>query len=142
MSSDKLQGIFKKIEDSNPPEGLEALILKKIELEKEKQVRRKLFLSYFGLAGSLAAIMYAIVVFGSELLKSEFWSMVSLIFSDAFIVAGNWQGYTYSLLETFPVMHLIAILIPVFGLLWFFGFYLSLKNKSRYINGHNYFKFV
>ncbi|MDO8529661.1 MAG: hypothetical protein Q7S18_03255 [bacterium] len=132
MNSDKLQRIFKEIEDLNPPEGLETLILKKIELEKEKQVRGKLFLSYFGLAGSLAAAMYAIVIFGDGFLKSEFWSMASLIFSDVFIVAGNWQEYAYSLLETFPVTHLIAILIPVFGLLLSFNLYLSLIKKAKH----------
>lgn len=142
MGSDKLRKIFKEIEDLNPPQELEGLILKKIEFEKEKQVRRKLFLSYFGLAGSLVMAACAVSIFGNEFLNSEFWSMTSLLFSDAFVVAGNWQEYAYSLLETLPVMQMIVILIPIVGLLWFFGFYLSIKNKSRYINGYSYFKFV
>lgn len=134
MGSDKLRKIFKEIEDSNPPQELESLILKKIELEKKKQVRGKLFLAYFGLAGSLASAVCAVSIFGNEFLKSEFWSMISLIFSDAFIVAGNWREYAYSLLETLPVMQMIAILVPTFTFLLSLNFYLSSRK-----NKHNLF---
>jgi hypothetical protein len=65
------------------------------------------------------------------------------MFSDLVIVAENWKAYAYSLAETFPVANAIAILIPIFGLLAFFSFLLSLKNKnSRNVSIPNRLKFI
>ena len=139
----KLSQFFKNIQKIEPAEWLEVLIMQKIGLEREKALKRKLIFSYAGLIGSSLAMFGTIFSFGGAFLHSEFWSMTSLLFSDLMIVAGNWKTYAYSLMETFPVVNVIMILIPAFALFLSISFFLSLRQKSQYIhNIHNKFKFV
>lgn len=139
----KLSQIFKNMQEIEPSRGLNGLIMQKIALERGKQIKRKIFLSYAGITGSALATFFVAVSLRDSFFQSEFWSMLSLMFSDLVIVAGNWKTYAYSLVETFPVANAIAILIPIFGLLAFFSFLLSLKNKnSRNISILNKLKFI
>lgn len=140
--SKKLSQIFKEIGGVEPGEGLKVLILKRIELEKDRKMKRKLFLSYAGFLSSVFGTSYALLVFGRSFLQSEFWSMVSLVFSDLLVVVGNWKTFAYSLLETFPVMNMIAILIPLLALFMSVNFYLSSRSRTRNIHPHGVFKFV
>jgi len=135
-----LNQIFKNIPDREPPKNLEDSVFKLIEREKEKKMKINLFLSYLGLASSFSLAFWAIIALGNSFLQSEFWSMLSLIFSDAVLVAQNWEEYAYSLMETFPVVNVIAVLTPVFICLLFFNLLLSFKDKYRY--SHNHFEFV
>jgi hypothetical protein len=130
--SSKISQIFREISEINPPAGLGNLILQKIDLERSKSLQRKIYLSYFGLGGSLAAMLYAILVFGKSFLNSEFWSMLSLAFSDIMVVAAHWNEFADSLMETFPVVNLIAILIPLFTLFLSLNFYLSLARRNNH----------
>ena len=140
---DKLNQIFKEIQEVEPSRGLNDLIMQKIALERKKQIKRKLFLSYAGITGSAFATFFVAVSLWNSFFQSEFWSMFSLMFSDLIIVAENWKTYAYSLAETFPVANVIAILIPIFGILAFSSFLLSVKNKnSRNVPIYNKFKFI
>ena len=127
-----LSQIFKSVKEIQPSEGLESLILSKISEARNKQIKRKLWLASFGLAGSFAFAMYAFLVFGSAILKSEFWSIINLVFSDMLIVAQNWKEFTFSLLETLPVFGIIVIIVPIFIFLWSLKTYQELsKNNLR-----------
>jgi hypothetical protein len=140
---DRLSQIFKNMQEVEPSRGLNDLIMQKIALERGKQIKRKIFLSYAGITGSALATLFVVVSLWDSFFQSEFWSMLSLMFSDLMIVAENWKIYAYSLAETFPVANAIAILIPIFGLLAFFSFLLSLKNKnSRNVSIPNRLKFI
>ena len=135
----KLSQIFKNVSQIEPSGELKGLILRRIEIESARQVKRKLIFSYFGLGSSFIAGIWAIVSLGNVILKSEFWSILSLIFSDAQIVVGYWKTYLYSLLETLPVVSIVLILIPILGLIMSIGFYLDLKNKNKHVF-HSHFK--
>jgi len=106
--------------------------MQKIGFQRAKTLKRKLVFSYLGLAGSSLAIFGAILGFGGSILQSEFWNLSTLLFSDLMVVAGNWQDFMYSLLETFPVINAIIILIPVFTLFLSFNAYLN-NRRSNYI---------
>jgi len=123
---------FKKINELEPPSQLEGVILRRIGQEKSKQVKKRLILSYFGLLASTTAFFYTVPVFGNSLMKSEFWDMAHLAFSDIMIVAKNWNDFSLSLLETFPTVNIIAILLPIFTLLLSFSLYLDLDNKGNH----------
>lgn len=138
----KLSQIFKEIGEIELPKELRSSIFKRIEIEKNREEKRKLFLSYAGLYSSVFATSYAFFYFGSSFLKSEFWNMFSLLFSDLMIVAGNWKTYGYSLLETLPVLHLAAILVPMLALILSVNLFLSVRNKMRNIHQHGNLKFV
>lgn len=127
----KFGQIYKETETFEPSPKLERLILKRIDRERSKQRREKMLLSWAGLTVSGAGIIYALAAFGQAILNSEFWSMITLAYSDIGIVAGHWQDFAYSLLETFPAVNLILIIAPVFSLLLFFHFLFSLNHKSN-----------
>lgn len=133
----KLSKIFKEIKEIDPKEGLRFSILQKINLEKNRRMGRMRFLSYSGISVSFFAATYTLIFFGSAFFKSEFWTIFSLIFSDAMVVMGNWKEYLYSLGETFPVVNIILILVPIFSFLMFLNLLISLKNNKhirRHIN--------
>jgi len=140
--NEKLSRIFKEIEQIEPRAGLEGLILQKIDLERERRIKRKLIFSYAGLAVSFIVAFPAILKFGIDIIRSEFWRLFSLIFSDFMIVAGSWKEYLYSLGETLPIINIIAILVPIFGVLMFFNLYFSLKKNYRNVHPQGGLKFV
>ena len=129
----KLHQLFQNIAEINPPLQLERAILARIEAIKARRVRRQLVLSYAGLAGSVLAIFYTFFTFGLTLVKSDFWSLITLLFSDAGVVARDWNNYAFSLLENFPSLSFAAILLPVFLLMLSINSYLNINNKHKYI---------
>lgn len=109
-------------------------VFKMVRREKQRSVKRKLVLSYLGLAASFAAILWSGWVFGGGFIRSDFWNLLSLAASDIAVVASYWQDFSFSLLETFPVINLIAILVPVFALFLSLSAFTDLtNNKHKYI---------
>ena len=138
----KLAKIFKEMREIQPNVGLEGLILQKIDLENSRQMKRKLIFSYFGMAVSFSTGVLALIYSGSAFLKSEFWSILFLTFSDFMAVVESRNEYLYSLGETLPIAHIVAILVPIFAILMFLNLYFSLKNRNKYIHMHNNLKFI
>ena len=124
-----LTQLFKNIQDLNPAPKLEFLILQKIEIRAQKEARQKVVSSYIYMFGSVCLLVYSGLVFGQEILQSEFWSIASLLFSDLKIVLVNWQEFSYSLLETFPTISVVAILAPIGFLLWSLASYSNWHGK-------------
>jgi hypothetical protein len=103
--------------DIDPPEHLRGVILARIAKEaRKRQLRRKMLL-FGGFFVSGAGVISSLTYFGREILASDFWSIASLVFSDLGTVAGHWQDYSFSLLETLPVVSIIAILVPIAAML-------------------------
>jgi O-antigen ligase len=128
---DKINQIFKSIGQLEPSESLERTILAQIETKKRLSLRQKLVLTYAGLIGSAMALIYALAVFGQTILQSDFWNLLTLLFSDAGIVLSNGNDFLFSLLENFPGLSLAAILIPIFLLMLFMSSY-SKINYQRH----------
>jgi len=127
-----LHQIFKKIKEMNPPAGLEERILQKIALERKWQVKKKLIFTDILSLSSAGALVFVLINFGSELLKSDFWNLARLVFSDTAVVAGNWKDFLFSLLETFPAAHAALILAPVFLLMVSLKIYFSNNYYNHY----------
>jgi hypothetical protein len=83
------------------------------------------------MVASLAASIGTILIFGKTILQSEFWSMVSLVFSDWQIVVINFYDFAYSLLETLPVLAIAIILVPLFTLFLSADVYFGLNNNKH-----------
>jgi hypothetical protein len=126
----KLSQIFKNIPEIEPNRDLEFLIMQKIGFQRAKIAQRNLIFSYVGLTGSGLAILGAIFSFGGAFLEAEFWNLARLLFSDLAIVAVNLPDFLYSLMETFPVISAIAILIPIFTLFLSFNTYLNNRRSN------------
>ena len=132
----KLHQIFKNIDQIEPPFALKKAILRKIELERKRKAERKLFLANSGLVVSLGVFLGMISSYGQSFVQSDFWQFIKLLFSDARIVSGNWKEFAFSLVETFPLISVIFILIPFFVLLLSLDSYLDCQRR----NHSGYFK--
>lgn len=126
-----LHQIFKNMSEIEPNSNLEGFILAKIEQIKYKQAKKRLFFSYFGLVSSAGTFVLAIFGYGRAFLQSEFWVLSKLILTDAGVVFSNLNEYTFSLLETFPVVSAIIILTPITVLLYSFSIYFKSNRLSR-----------
>jgi len=131
----KLRKLCEELSELDPPMSLCGFIFARIKKEKTRKAKRQLVFSYFGFAGSLILAAYVGTNFGQAFLQSEFWTMLSLVFSDLTIVVKNWNGFSYSLLETFPIMYTTALLLPVFLLLLSANFYVA--NKANLTHKYN-----
>jgi hypothetical protein len=137
-----LKTIFKRITPSaEPGPGLAERILAAIALELDRRIRRERRAAYAGMALSAAVASAAGAGYGGELIRSDFWSIVSLVFSDAAAMAGYWDSFFYSLLETFPATAIAAFMLPVFVFLVSLGMYSKFRQdadrRSRYADaGH------
>ena len=105
------------MEMRKPPEGLKALILSSIRATEYRRARLYLLISGITLSGSVIGLVFAIKYLIQTLYASEFYSYVTLIFSDTDIVLGFWKDILLSLAESFPVFVIIAVLASVLGLL-------------------------
>ena len=134
--SKKIHQLFKNISEMNPPEKLSDSILSKIEKIKKRIFWTKIAFSTFGAFVSAGVAVYFLIIFKESILFSEFWSILSLAFSDASIVAIHYQEFLFSLLETLPAMAFAIILIPIFTLLLSIYFiseiYNNKFNQSKY----------
>jgi hypothetical protein len=134
-----LTQLFKNIAELEPPIKLVGFIFSQIEKEKIKKAKRQLIFSYLGLFSSGALAIFALTIFGQAFWQSEFWTMLSLIFSDIAIVAKNWDTFLMSLLETFPVVHAAILLVPVFLVLVSANCYFANRANCKYKFNFNFF---
>lgn len=137
-SSDHPISVFQSVE---PPQGLLERIQGQILLREKKRQKIKLILILFLSVISAMTTLLAIFVFYRQSLNSGIDKIISLIFSDGYIIASFWQDYLYYFLEVLPVMPLVLILIAVTIFLEFLK--LSFNNFYKYkliIKEKNYVK--
>jgi len=131
-----IKTLFKNLKDLEPSAGLGGKILKAIVLEKSWQAKKRLIFADALMLGSLGAFVFVLLNFWEGISKSEFWSLLKLLFSDTASVATFWKDFLFSLLETFPAVHFAAILAPVFLLLLSANLYFK-STKHNHTCGHN-----
>lgn len=105
------------LSSTEPPKGLREAIFRRIELEKRKKLFCQKLLYIGGVLASGAAVLGSIFFFGKAFITSDFWSLASLMLTDLKAVAGIWQEFILSLLETFPFEAFSVILLPTLILL-------------------------
>ncbi len=127
-----LHNLFKNLKTLEPSEGLEGKILQRVALKRSRQIKRNLAFVYAGFLLSFGAFLYTVFSSGNALLRSEFMDLAKLVFSDGGVIASHGGDFALSLLETFPVMDMVAILIPIFAVMLLLSLYLKLVNKTNY----------
>ncbi len=105
------------MEMRKPPEGLKALILSSIKSAEYRRARLYLLISGVTFSGSVIGLVFAIKYLIQTLQLSEFYSYVTLIFSDTDVVLGFWKDILSSLAESFPVFIIVAVLTSILVLL-------------------------
>jgi ABC-type multidrug transport system permease subunit len=125
---------FKNLDQIEPSGELKRRILRQIDLEKSRAAKEKIFWLKLSLILSAVAAVFALIVFGRSFFDSDFWRLISLMFSDASVLGFVWQEYLISLAETLPVVALIGILVPFAAISYLFGKYLDvMSGKQKFI---------
>lgn len=130
----------KIISEINPPAYLKKAVFELIDKERQKQIFRKKMLYLCGFLISIVGLFASLLLFGKNIITSDFWSIGSLAFTDLKVVVTYWQEYSLSLLETFPVEAMAFILAPTFILLVLAKQYSSLYEYTNKIQIYKYTK--
>lgn len=127
-----IRNLFKNLKEFEPSAELEVRILSSFARSgaARQAVKRKLFYVWVGLAASFGALVYTLIVFGRAFLQSDFWNLIKLAFSDSGVIASHFGDFSYSLLETLPVLEIFAILVPVFVLMLTLSWYFKFNNNN------------
>ncbi len=109
-----------------------------LHLARARQIRRARQFSFLGIIVSLGVASFGAVEYGAVLLDSPFWLLFSLLFSDLGIIAGSFQDFFYSLLETLPLVPLLFLFAPLTLLFWSLSFlskYMEQGSERRISHG-------
>ena len=98
-----------------PPEGLLETIMVRISGERRRLARIRFVFSTALSVVALLAIIPALRELNSEIVRSGFGQFLSLIFSDAGVLAAYWQDFTMTILESFPALGMSAVLAAAFA---------------------------
>lgn len=98
--------LFSRINPPEPPAGFSDRIFAAISGEDKRKKRKRVLLSIFGAAFSLAAFIPAATVAFFNLKNSGFLQYASLVFSDGGAVADAGMQYIFALLESIPAASL------------------------------------
>lgn len=98
------------MEMRKPPENLRSLILSSIKAAEYRRARLYLIISGITLSGSTVGLVFAIKYLVQSLYASEFYSYLTLIFSDTDVVLGFWKDIVFSLAESLPVLIIVGVL--------------------------------
>jgi len=113
-----------------PAFSLEERILLALHQERERAIKRSVRVSFALTVVFGTLFLGALVSLGSTLVQSEFWSLLTLLSSDFFVLVRSSQDFGYSLLETLPLVPLIVLLIPLVLFFWSFSLLLSWTEKK------------
>jgi hypothetical protein len=106
--------LFTHLDSPNPPAYLLPKIMQAIADEKQPAIfKGKLVIFSLMAIFSVAAAVYALVLFKTGAAESGFWQFISLLFSDYQVVVTAWQNYLLSLIETLPLTSLILLLSSI-----------------------------
>lgn len=124
-----LTSIFKNITCAPDP-FLEGRVLLALRAERKRLLRWQNRLAVGSVAGS--GILFVVTVFflGTALIQSEFWSLSTLLFSDLGVIVTSGGDFLYSLLETLPLVPLIALFAPLTLFFFSMSFLLSLGEQE------------
>ena len=102
-----------------PPAHLAERILRSVEREERRRVRRRMAASSVLFAGSLAAGAASLMSFDHDLARSGFLSFLSLFGTDFSFVAANLRDVSLSLAESFPAFSAAFLLASAGLVVWF-----------------------
>jgi len=100
------------------PEDLLGRILDRIAYAERRAARVRLVIfasfSFMFVSALVPAFLYML----AEFERSAFYTYLSLLFSDAGILAGSWQDFAFTLFESAPIIGIALVLGFSSGFLW------------------------
>lgn len=126
----QIRNVFPSLPQEAPSPSLRGAILLRITAEEELLAKRKRSWALFGLLTSFGVLSVFGLQYGALFLQSDFWTLLSLVFSDLGIIAVSFQDFFYSLLETLPVGPLLFFFLPLTIFFWSTSLFFSSKRIS------------
>jgi hypothetical protein len=127
----QIRNVFQALTKENPSPALRETILLRIAMEETLLLKQKRSLALFGLLTSFVALSVIGLQYGTLFLQSDFWMLLSLLFSDLGLIATSFQDFFYSLLETLPVGPLLLLFLPLTLFFWSMSHFFSSKRMER-----------
>ncbi len=139
----ELISLFGSLPSVSAPATLGPAILSAILFRQKQLLRRAAFFDAGLSAVFLGLALYVFPLIGQQFIHSGLTDTLSLLLSDIGTVTANWRDYSYLILETLPLLPLVAGLAAITGLLYalkstaenFTKAYYLFASKSR-IYGH------
>ena len=97
--------------------GLFENILERIDKERIRRVERRIVLICAGLAVSVGILIPVFERMRTALVDSGFMQLASLVFSDSGIVFSEWRNFSIAVLESLPILNIVAFLSVIFVVL-------------------------
>ena len=97
----------------DPPQGLFKKIIGKIDQERLMYAKHRMVLIWVCFASSIGALVAAFIWMRSAFADSGSEEFLSLIFSDFDAIIAHWQSYVIAVLESLPIVNMVAFLIAV-----------------------------
>lgn len=91
------------------PEGLFEKVMVRVSRERVRAARQRFAVSTLAAVATASAAVPVWNMFQTDLAQSGFTSYLPLLFSDFQTVMNNGQDFVLSLLESFPLMDVIAL---------------------------------
>lgn len=125
---------FSKIMNSlEPPLDLFNKVMGRIEKEKFLVIKRKFLFYAFSLVATIGSSIPLWSIFRGEIMQSGFRQYMTVLFYDFGEVIRHFGDFTFSVLESLPVLSIVSFLSVLLAALYF------LKAIVRY--GHLLYKF-
>jgi hypothetical protein len=118
---DKYKKLFGYINIIEPPRNLKGKIVAKINLEQRRVNRFWFLVSGFSTAISLGMIVPLVSYINNSFSQSGFYQYFSLLFSGDSTVYTYWKEVGVVLIESAPIVGLIALLSAIALLVWSFS---------------------
>jgi hypothetical protein len=126
--------LFRELKQEAPSLLLRDRVLRAVAQAKERQTILYRRWSSLGIALSLLTLVWGGVEYETALLQSDFWTLITLLFSDIDVVMRSLGDFGYSLLETLPIMPLLILFTPLTLFFWSMSFLLSLPSHDTKVS--------
>ncbi len=128
-----LSGHFKSIAIEPDPLFEERLGVS-LRLAEVRAMRRVRMISLFGIILSLGSALFGVFEYGSDLWQSPFWSLLTLLSTDLGLIVSALPDFTYSLLETLPIVPLLFLFAPLTLFFWALSSWMRILERG----GHTF----
>lgn len=133
-----IRNIFEEMVEELPPASLGERIKAGIMAERRRSAIWDLARAVLGLAFSLIFLTSVGIFWGENLMRSDFWNLIYLVFSDIKVVTAYWQDFVFSLLESLPVLPISVFLVSMILIAWFAGQCHMMYRRFEQFNGWKY----
>lgn len=132
---DKYKKLLGSIDLIEPPRELGARIMARINMEEKRLARIRTWIFGSSTVASFGLSLWAMVYLVDSIKQTGFGQYFSLLFSGDSAVYTYWKELSFSLVESLPIVSIIAFLAAVGFFIWSFAKTITYPTLSYYKRG-------